>query len=101
RMPTGYLPDEDQGSLLVMGQLPSGSTLEQTDAAMRRVQAHFRDHEQEAVEASTAVVGFGFAGRGQNQAIAFVKLRDWDLRDRPDLRVKALAARTAPVLAGM
>jgi HAE1 family hydrophobic/amphiphilic exporter-1 len=98
RMPTGFLPDEDQGSLLIMGQLPSGSTLEQTDAVMRRVQAHFREHEQEAVEASTAVVGFGFAGRGQNQAIAFVKLRDWDLRDRQDLRVKAIAGRAAPVL---
>ena len=98
RMPTGYLPDEDQGSLLIMGQLPSGSTLEQTDAVMRRVQAHFRENEKEAVEASTAVVGFGFAGRGQNQAISFVKLRDWDLRDRPDLRVKAVAARAMPVL---
>ncbi len=101
RMPTGYLPDEDQGSLLVMGQLPSGSTLEQTDAVMRRVQEHLRDHEAEAVEASTAVVGFGFAGRGQNQAIAFVKLRDWELRDRADLRVKAVAGRTAPVLAAI
>ncbi len=101
RMPTGYLPDEDQGSLLIMGQLPSGSTLEQTDAVMRRVQAHFRDNEKEAVEASTAVVGFGFAGRGQNQAIAFVKLRDWELRDRPDLRVKAVAGRAAPALASI
>jgi len=101
RMPTGYLPDEDQGSLLIMGQLPSGSTLEQTDAVIRRVQEHFRDHEQEAVEASTAVVGFGFAGRGQNQAIAFVKLRDWELRDRPELRVKAIAGRAAPVLASI
>ena len=52
-MPTGYLPDEDQGSLLIMGQLPSGSTLEQTNAVMSRVQDHFRDNEKEAVEAST------------------------------------------------
>ncbi len=101
RMPTGYLPDEDQGSLLIMGQLPSGSTLEQTDEVIRRVQAHFRENEPEAVQSSLAVVGFGFAGRGQNQAMAFVKLRDWEERDRSDLRVKAVAGRAAPVLASI
>ena len=101
RMPTGYLPDEDQGSLMVTGQLPPGSTLEQTDAVMRRVQAHFRENEKEAVASSMAVVGFGFGGRGQTQAMAFVKLRDWNERNRADLRVKAIAGRAAPVLASI
>ena len=98
RMPTGYLPDEDQGSMLVLAQLPSGSTLEQTQSVMDRVQSYFEDQEKAAVEASTAIAGFSFAGRGQNQGLAFVKLRDWDLRNRPDLRVKAIAGRAAPVL---
>lgn len=98
RMSTGYLPDEDQGSLLVLAQLPSGSTLEQTRGVMDRIQTHFQEQEKEAVEASLTLSGFSFAGRGQNQGLAFVRLRDWDLRQRPDLRVGAIAGRAAPVL---
>ncbi len=100
RLPTGYLPDEDQGSLLVMAQLPSGSTLEQTQGVMDRVQSYFSTEEKAAVDSSIAIAGMGFAGRGQNQGLAFVKLRDWGLRDRADLRVKRLAGRAAPVFAG-
>jgi hydrophobe/amphiphile efflux-1 (HAE1) family protein len=101
RMPTGYLPDEDQGSLLVMAQLPSGATLEQTQDVMDRVQTYFRTKESAAVESSISISGIGFAGRGQNQGLAFVKLRDWGLRDRADLRVKQVAGRAAPVFAGI
>lgn len=93
RMPTAYIPDEDQGILMVMGMLPSGSTLEQSAAVMNKVRDHFLEHEQEAVDSFMSVAGISFGGEGQNMALGFVKLKDWDLRQRPDLKVGAIAGR--------
>jgi HAE1 family hydrophobic/amphiphilic exporter-1 len=98
RMPTGYLPDEDQGSLLTMVQLPVGSTLEQTRNVMGEVRRHYLTDQPDAVESCLTIAGMGFAGRGQNQGIVFVKLRDWGLRDRPELRVDAVAGRAMGAL---
>ena len=97
-MPTGYLPDEDQGVLMTMVQLPVGSTLEQTEGLVRQAEHHFLVDQKDAVEGCMAVVGAGFAGRGQNQAMMFVKLRDWDLRDRPGLRAKDVAGKAMMTL---
>jgi HAE1 family hydrophobic/amphiphilic exporter-1 len=93
RMPTAYLPDEDQGILLVQAMLPSGSTLEQTEAVMDKVRDHFLENETEAVESIMVVAGVSFGGDGQNMALAFVQLKDWALRERPDLKVNAVAGR--------
>jgi len=93
RMPTAYLPDEDQGTLYVQALLPANATLEQTKAVLEKVRDYFLQNEKEAVESCLTVAGFSFAGRGQNGGIAWVRLRDWELRDRPDLRVKAVAGR--------
>lgn len=93
RMPTSYLPDEDQGMLLCQMLLPTGSTLEQTQAVADQVQDYFQKNEKEAVESYMTVAGMGFSGRAQNNGMVFVKLKDWKLRDRPDLRVKAVASR--------
>jgi HAE1 family hydrophobic/amphiphilic exporter-1 len=94
RMTSSYIPDEDQGILMVQATLPAGSTtLEQTQATMNKVKKYFLEHEQEAIEAFMDVSGVSFAGQGQNLAMGFVKLKDWDLRDRPDLRVNAIAGR--------
>jgi len=93
RMPTGYLPDEDQGMLLVQATLPSGATMEQTQKIMNEVRDYFLTNEKEAVESVMSVVGMSFGGRGQNVALGFARLRDWKLRDRPDLKVKAVAGR--------
>ncbi len=93
RMPTAYIPDEDQGILMVMGMLPSGSTLEQSAAVMNKVRDHFLEHEKEAVDSFMSVAGISFGGQGQNMALGFVKLKDWDLRQRPDLKVDAIAGR--------
>ena len=93
RMPTAYLPDEDQGSLFVQVMLPSGSTLEQTQKVVGDVVDYFLEDEKEAVEGCMTISGYGFSGRGQNNGLLFVNLKDWDLRDRSDLRVKALAGR--------
>jgi hydrophobe/amphiphile efflux-1 (HAE1) family protein len=93
RMPTAYLPDEDQGIMLVQAMLPANSTLEQADEVLSRVRNYFLEHEKEAVESIFTVSGVSFSGRGQNAGLAFVKLRDWDLRSRPDLKVGAVAGR--------
>jgi HAE1 family hydrophobic/amphiphilic exporter-1 len=101
RMPTAYLPEEDQGILLASVQTPAGSTLEQTGLVVKGVQKHFLEQEKDAIEASMGMTGMGFGGRSQNQGMIFLKLRDWKLRNRPELRVKSIAARAMPVLAGI
>lgn len=93
RLPTSYLPDEDQGILLVQAMLPANATLEQTEQVMDRVKRHFLENEKEAVASCMAISGTGFAGRGQNVGLAFVKLRDWGERRHAGVRVKAVAQR--------
>jgi hydrophobe/amphiphile efflux-1 (HAE1) family protein len=93
RMPTSYLPDEDQGMLMTQVMLPTGSTLEQTQKVAEEVQRYFLENEKDTVESFTIICGYGFSGRTQNNAMAFIKLKDWKLRNRPDLRVKAIAGR--------
>ena len=93
RMPTAYLPDEDQGILLVQAMLPANSTLEQTEKVLEGVRNHFLESEKEAVESVMTVAGMSLSGRGQNVGLAFAKLKDWKLRDQPDLKVGAVAGR--------
>ncbi len=93
RMPTAYLPDEDQGILFVQAMLPANSTLEQTEKVLDGVREHFLVAEKDAVESIMTISGFSFSGRGQNVGLAFVKLKDWKLRDRPDLKADAVAGR--------
>ncbi|TSA44745.1 MAG: efflux RND transporter permease subunit, partial [Deltaproteobacteria bacterium] len=93
RMPTSYLPDEDQGILMVQALLPTNSTLEQTDKVMGSVRDYFLEHEKDAAESVMTVSGANFSGRGQNAGMAFVKLKDWKLRDRSDLKAGAVAGR--------
>lgn len=100
RMPTSYLPDEDQGMLMAQIMLPTGSTMEQTLAVAKEVQTYLLEKEKDSVEACMAVVGIGFSGRAQNNSMLFVKLKDWDLRNRPELRVKAVARRAMAAFSG-
>jgi len=93
KLPSAYLPDEDQGMLLCQVLMPTGSTLEQTQAVTDQVSKHFEDNEKEAVASCMTVSGIGFSGRSQNNAMVFVKLRDWKERDRPDLKSSAVAGR--------
>jgi HAE1 family hydrophobic/amphiphilic exporter-1 len=93
RMPTAYLPDEDQGILIVQAMLPANSTLEQTKLVMEGVKTHFLEDEKEAVESCMTISGMNFSGQGQNAGLAFVKLKDWKLRERADLKVGPVAGR--------
>jgi HAE1 family hydrophobic/amphiphilic exporter-1 len=93
RMPTSYVPDEDQGILLAQIMLPTGATLEQTQKVVNDVGQHFRENEKEAVESCMTITGIGFSGRVQTNGMVFIKLKDWKLRNRSDLRAKAIAER--------
>ncbi|HWT83750.1 MAG TPA: efflux RND transporter permease subunit, partial [Candidatus Methylomirabilis sp.] len=91
--PSSYVPEEDQGILLSMIMLPTGATLEQTKQVVSDVQRHFLENEKEAVESCLTVAGIGFAGRAQTNGLVFIKLKDWHLRNRSELRAKAIAER--------
>jgi HAE1 family hydrophobic/amphiphilic exporter-1 len=93
RLPSGFLPDEDQGILMCQVFLPTGTTLEQTKEVATKVSKYFMEGEKDAVESCMCISGIGFSGRSQNNAMVFVKLRNWDLRTRPDLKAKAVAGR--------
>ncbi|WOD29970.1 efflux RND transporter permease subunit [Alloalcanivorax xenomutans] len=81
RLPTAFLPEEDQGIMLAQVQLPVGSTQEQTIEVLKKMEHYFLEEEKDAVQSIFTVAGFSFAGRGQNSGIAFVRLRDWEDRD--------------------
>ena len=98
RMPTAYLPDEDQGILLAQIIMPRGATLEQTQEVADEIQRYFRENEKEAVESVMTISGMSFSGRTQNNGMVFAKLKDWELRDREDLRVEAIAGRAMAAL---
>jgi len=97
RLPTAYLPDEDQGRLMAQIFLPSGATLEQTQAVADQVQQYFMDHEKEAVGGCLTIAGRSFSGQAQNLGMVFVELREWNQRNRLDLRAKAVAGRAMRV----
>lgn len=98
KLPTAFLPDEDQGILMTTVQLPEGASFERTLAVMEKVEHYFLVTEKAAVESVMSVAGFSFSGSGQNVGMMFVRLRDWDERDAPDLRAAAIARRAMQAL---
>jgi multidrug efflux pump len=78
RLPTSFLPNEDQGTMLVNVQLPPGATQERTRAVMQQVEGFVL--KQPEVQSMVSVLGFSFSGQGQNAALAFVTLKDWSER---------------------
>ena len=101
RTPGGFLPDEDQGILFTLIQGPTGSTSEHTLEALKQVENYFLDTEKDIVESAFGVVGFSFSGQGQNQALAFVRLKDWSDRTEAGQSVQALAGRAFGALSGV
>ena len=93
RLPTAFLPDEDQGFIISLVQLPAGATKERTLEVIKQIERHFLEDEKETVETIITVVGFSYAGRGQNMGLAFVRLKDWELRRGPELRAWAVVGR--------
>jgi len=95
RLPTAFLPNEDQGNMFVQVQLPPGSTQAQTGAVLAEIGDYVRTKESAIVDATFEINGFNFAGRGQNQGFLFLHFRPFEERKSPDLRVQALVSRLA------
>jgi len=93
RLPTAFLPDEDQGMFFVQVQGPAGSTIERTTQTLDQVARYFTTAEKDSVDSVFQVTGFNFAGRGQNGGMAFVRLKDWSVRQSPDRKVGAIIGR--------
>jgi multidrug efflux pump len=93
RLPTAFLPDEDQGFIICQVQLPAGATQERTIKVLKQLDKHFLEQEKEAVEAIITLAGYSFAGRGQNMGLAFVRLKDWKFRQSANLKAPAVAGR--------
>ncbi len=93
RLPTSFLPEEDQGVLFSQIQLPTGATQERTLKTIEKVEEHFLNTEKANVASVFAVAGFSFGGNGQNTGIAFVRLKDWSERGGAENRVGAIVGR--------
>ncbi len=90
RLASSFIPTEDQGVLMSMVSLPEGSTSAQTLATVERVERYFLEQESDGVESTFAALGFGFGGSGQNSAMVFIKLKDFNAREG-DVRLTAEA----------
>ncbi|WP_312211218.1 multidrug efflux RND transporter permease subunit AcrB [Pseudescherichia sp.] len=95
RLPTSFLPDEDQGVFLTMAQLPAGATQERTQKVLDEVTDYYLKEEKANVNSVFSVNGFGFSGRGQNTGIAFVSLKNWDERAGEENKVPAITGRAS------
>jgi multidrug efflux pump len=93
RLPTSFLPDEDQGYLYTQVQTPVGSTENRTRKALTQVQDYFLNGEKDAVKSIFTVQGYSFSGGGQNSGLGFILLKDWEERKSDKLGVRAVAGR--------
>jgi len=101
RMPTAFLPDEDQGYFFNLVQLPPGATQERTLDVMKQVEKHYLEKEKDSVRSIFTVTGFGFNGRGQNVGLAFTMMKPWEDRQASDLKVQAVIARSYQAFASV
>ena len=100
RLPSSFLPQEDQGILFAEIIAPVGSTQSRTMESIEKVENYFLENEKDAVESVFSIQGFSFSGTGQNSGMAFVKLKDWGERG-PDQSATAVAGRAMMGLSGI
>ncbi|RKS87213.1 multidrug efflux pump [Orbus hercynius] len=92
KLPTAFLPNEDQGVIIMMTELPPGSTLNETQNVLTKASNYFQTVQKDSVDEIFSVGGFSLAGRGQNMGLAFIKLKDWSVRTHKDQSVDAIVA---------
>ncbi|RDE05922.1 efflux RND transporter permease subunit [Sphingomonas aracearum] len=97
RLPSGFLPEEDQGTMIALVQAPPGATLGRTQKGLDVVRDHFLKDESANVASVFTISGFSFAGQGQSAGMAFVKLKDWEERSGAENRAPALVGRAMGV----
>ncbi|HHG0448387.1 TPA: efflux RND transporter permease subunit [Citrobacter freundii] len=93
RLPTSFLPEEDQGVFMTMIQLPAGATQERTQKVLDQVTQYYLTNEKANVESVFTVNGFSFSGQGQNSGLAFVSLKPWNERSGEENSVETVIAR--------
>lgn len=98
KLPSSFIPEEDQGVLLAMIQLPTGATMERTKQVTDQMTDYFLKNEPDAVEAVMGITGFSFAGSGQNAGLAFIRLKDFKDRTDPRLSAQAVVGRAMGAL---
>lgn len=101
RLPSAFLPEEDQGLVMVQFSLPSGATYPRTAKVAEAVERYFLEQERAVVESVYTIAGNSFSGAGQNAGMAFVQLKDWSLRQGEANRAAAIAARATEALSGL
>ena len=100
-LPTAFLPEEDQGMILTMIQLPAGATQERTQEIANQIYRYYATKEKNNVISTFTIVGFGFSGRGQNSGIAFSTLKDWSERKGSENKVPAIINRATAAFANI
>ena len=99
RLPSSFLPEEDQGYFITAIQLPVGATQARTQAVVEQIEAYYK--QQPEISDVIAITGFSFNGRGQNAGIAFARLKDWSQRKGAAHRVQAIIGRAFMGLSGI
>ncbi|TPP05391.1 efflux RND transporter permease subunit [Rhizobium glycinendophyticum] len=93
RLPTSFLPQEDQGVLMTIVQLPNGAASTRTGEIIHKIEDYYLEKEKDAIQDVFSVSGFSFVGSGQNYALVFAKLKDFDQRTKPELAASAIVQR--------
>lgn len=93
RIPGSFLPEEDQGIMFTLVQLPAGSTLDETQDVLDKVSNYYDTQEGDNIASVFTIAGFSFAGQGQNMGLAFVRLSDWEERSGDENTAQAVADR--------
>jgi multidrug efflux pump len=93
RLPTSFLPQEDQGVLMTIVQLPNGAAVTRTGEIIHKIENYYLEKEKDAIQDVFSVSGFSFVGSGQNYALVFAKLKDFDQRTKPELAASAIVQR--------
>ncbi|MGE4260903.1 efflux RND transporter permease subunit [Shewanella sp.] len=94
-LPGGFLPDEDQGILMVQYNLPTGASVKRTRAVAKQIQHYFMTEENANLKTIFTISGFSFGGSGQNAGMAFIALKNWDQRPGAHNSAKAIAERAS------
>lgn len=93
KLPQSFMPGEDQGMLLSMVTLPTGTSQQRTNEVLERMTTYFQEKESDTVESVLTVSGFSFGGSGQNTGLLFVRLKDWAEREEAGKDVNSIAGR--------
>jgi multidrug efflux pump len=102
RLPTGFLPEEDQGGMLALVQGPVGASQTRTLKTLKAMENYFlQSPEKDNVAYMFSVAGFSFAGSGQNSGIAFMRLKDWDERKGSKNKAQNIAGRAMGALSSI